>query len=132
MIYVGVSDGYRPGYLGWDPERPREKARVYQDVVFQEDAQLDRPQEAEQTQDDATQLLVEVSGNDDAAVATEDQEYLLVEATEDGQLTYEVRENPEYITELHPKGGTEELGGRERLKRQPGRSWSPAASGGAT
>ena len=42
VIFVGVPDGYAPGYLGWDPDRPNKRPRVYLDVVFQEDARLDK------------------------------------------------------------------------------------------
>ena len=42
VYYMGVPDGFGPGFLGWDASKPTAHPRLYYNVTFQEDAHIDR------------------------------------------------------------------------------------------
>ena len=42
VYYMGVPDGFGPGFLGWDASKPTAYSRLYYNVTFQEDARIDR------------------------------------------------------------------------------------------
>jgi len=63
VYYMGVPDGFGPGFLGWDASKPTAHPRLYYNVTFQEDAHIDRhmkenaPADAHNESDVAKHLL---------------------------------------------------------------------------
>ena len=51
VYYMGVPDGFGPGYLGWDANRPTAHPRLYYNVTFQEDARIDKEMEVQDAAD---------------------------------------------------------------------------------
>ena len=73
--YMGVPEGFGPGYLGWDADNPTAHARLYYNVTFQEDARIDRRPSESKAPDSSSESedvsdIEEITISDDAGVDT--------------------------------------------------------------